>query len=93
MKYSDIIELLLVVVWAAGSLLLAWFVRRRFQAYIYSVVLSVPMIGYSMAVDGPLEMGGIVHVLCCGVYVLPFHYFFQRYRLHRQQRIQQPGQL
>jgi CHASE2 domain-containing sensor protein len=80
MKYSDSIEFVLLGLWAIGSLLLAWFVRRRIYAYAGSVGLSVPAIAYSMVGYGLLPMGGILHALCAGIFVLPFHYFFQRSR-------------
>ena len=83
MTYSSTVQVFLVVLWAVGSLALAWFVRRRFYVYFGSVALSAPFLSYSMVVDGPLEMGGILHALCAGIYVLPFHYFFQRYRKHK----------
>ncbi len=83
MEYSSTVQWLLFGVWAVGSLVFAWFVRRRFYAYFGSVALSAPAIGYSMIGYGFLEMGGILHALCAGVYVLPFHYFFQRSRRKR----------
>ena len=79
-EYSGTVESLLVAFWATFSLVLAWFVRRRFYVYFASVALSAPAIGYSMVGYGYLEMGGIFHALCAGVYSLPFHYFFQRLR-------------
>jgi hypothetical protein len=83
MEYSNTVQWLLLGVWAIGSLLLAWFVRRRFYVYFGSVALSAPTISYSMLGYGFMEMGGILHVLCAGVYALPFHYFFQRSRQRR----------
>ena len=85
MEYSSTVEWFLVGVWAIGPLALAWFVRRRFYVYFGSVGLSAPAIAYSMVGYGLLEMGGILHALCAGVYSLPFHYFFQRFRLRKQQ--------
>jgi CHASE2 domain-containing sensor protein len=84
MEYSSTIEFVLFGLWAVGSLLLAWFVRRRLYAYLGSVGLSAPAIAYSMVGYGMLPMGGILHALLAGVYALPFHYFFQRFRLHKQ---------
>jgi hypothetical protein len=83
MEYSSTVFGVLAAVWAIGSLVLAWFVRRRFFAYFGSVALSAPALGYSMIGYGFLEMGGIIHALSAGVYVLPFHYFFQRLRRRR----------
>jgi hypothetical protein len=83
MEYSGTIEFALFCVWAGGSLLLAWFIRRRLFVYFGSVALSAPAIAYSMVGYGFLEMGGILHALLAGVYVLPFHYFFQRSRAHK----------
>jgi hypothetical protein len=80
MEYSGKIDFALFGLWAIGSLLVAWHVRRRFYAYIDSVMLSIPTIAYSMLGYGLLPMGGIFHALCAGIYVLPFHYFFHRYR-------------
>jgi CHASE2 domain-containing sensor protein len=80
MKYSVTVEFVLFGLWAVGSLLVAWYVRRRFYAYVCSVVLSAPAIAYSMLGYGLLPMGGIIHAFCAGIYVLPFHYFFQRSR-------------
>jgi CHASE2 domain-containing sensor protein len=79
-QYSGTGEFVLIVFWAVGSLLLAWFVRRRFYAYVGSVALSAPAIAYSMVGYGLLPMGGIFHAIIAGLYVLPFHYFFQRSR-------------
>jgi CHASE2 domain-containing sensor protein len=80
MKYSDTIEFILLGLWAIGSLLFAWFIRRRICAYIGSVGLSVPAIAYSIVGYGLLPMSGILHALCAGIFVLPFHCFFQRSR-------------
>ena len=80
MKYFDSVEFLLFGLWAIGSLLLAWHVHRLFLAYFGSVALSAPAIAYSMVGYGLLTMGGIFHALFLGIYVLPFHYIFQRYQ-------------
>ncbi len=85
MKYSDTVEWTLLGVWAVGSLLLAWFVPRRFYVYFGSVGLSVPAIAYSAIGYGLPEMGGVLHALCAGVYALVFQYFFQRFRLRKPQ--------
>ncbi len=84
MEYSDVIQGCLFGVWAIGSLVIAWYVRRRLYAYFGSVALSAPAIGYSMVGYGLLEMGGMLHALCAGIYALPFHYFFQRFRLRKR---------
>ncbi len=83
MEYSGTLEGLLFVVWALGSILLAWFVRRRFYVYSGSVALSAPAIAYSMVGYGFLEMGGVLHALAAGAYALVLHYFFQKFRLRR----------
>ena len=83
MQYSGTVEFGLFGLWAAGSLLLSWLVRRRFYAYAGSVALSAPAIAYSMVGYGLLPMGGILHALIAGVFALPFHYFFQRMRLRQ----------
>ena len=84
MEYSEVIQYCLFGVWAIGSLVVAWNVRRRFYVYFGSVALSAPAIAYSMVGFGFLEMGGILHALCAGIYALPFHYFFQRLRLRKR---------
>jgi alpha-beta hydrolase superfamily lysophospholipase len=78
MEYSETIEITLLCLWAIGSLLCALFVHRRLYAYMSSVALSAPAIAYSMVGYGLLPMGGVLHALCAGIYVLPFHYFFHR---------------
>ena len=83
MRYSATLELILIGFWAIGSLLLAWFVRRRLYAYFGCVALSAPGIAYSMVGYGLLPMGGVVHALAAGIYELPFHYLFQRLRRQR----------
>ena len=80
MTYSRTIQFVLVSIWAIGSLVLAWFVRRRKFVCFGSVALAVPGIAYSTIGYGLLELGGIVHALAAGVYALPCHYFFQRSR-------------
>ena len=70
----------LFLIWGVGSLLLAWFVRRRVYAYVGSVALSIPAIVYSMTGYGLLPMGGIVHAIIAGTCVLPIHYFCHRSR-------------
>lgn len=84
MEYSDTVQTLLYGLWAIGSLLLAWMVRRRFYVYFGSVALSAPAISYSMIGYGFLEMGGILHALAAGMWALPVHYFFQRIRTFRR---------
>jgi hypothetical protein len=39
MEYSDTVNSALFAIWAVGSLLLAWFVRRRLFVYFGSVAL------------------------------------------------------
>jgi len=85
MHYSGTVEFLLFGGWAAGSLVLAWFVRRPFYVYFGSVALSAPMIGYSMVGYGLLPMGGIVHSFCAGFFVLPFYALFQRFRTRKKE--------
>jgi CHASE2 domain-containing sensor protein len=84
MEYSGTVEFMLLGLWAVGSILLAWFLRRRFYAYVGSVTLSAPAIGYSMVGYGLLTMGGILHAFLAGIYALPFHYVFQRLRARKQ---------
>ncbi len=79
MDYSGTIEFLVLAIWMIGSLFLGWYVPRLFYAYIGSVVLSAPLIGYSMVRYGLLPMGGILHALCAGIYVLPIHFICHRY--------------
>jgi hypothetical protein len=86
MDYSSAVLGILSAFWAVGSLALAWFVRRRFYAYFGSVALSAPAIAYSMVGHGLLEIGGILHSLVVGLYALPFHYFFQRFRVRKNGR-------
>ncbi len=88
MEYSGTIEFVLFGLWVGGSLLLAWFVPSRFYVYFGSVALVAPAISYSMIGDGLMEGGGIVHALCAGVYALPFHYFFQRFRAYRRRKME-----
>jgi hypothetical protein len=83
MEYSSTFEFLLFVIWAFGSLLLSWFARRLFYVYCGSVALSAPMIGSSMVGYGLLPMGGIIHGLCAGLLLLPFHFLVQRFRTRR----------
>ena len=85
MEYSGTVDLLLFVLWAVASLLLAWFVRRLFYVYLGSVALSAPMIGYSMVGYGLLPMGGLIHALCAGIYVLPFYFLFQRFQKQKRE--------
>jgi hypothetical protein len=75
--YSDTILHALACFWAVGSLVLARFVQRRSYAYWASVGLAVPGLAYSMLGHGLVEMGGIVHALAAGLYVLPFHFLFR----------------
>jgi CHASE2 domain-containing sensor protein len=83
MTYSSTLEIFLVVLWAVVSLVLAWFVRRKFYVYLGSVAFSAPMIGYSMVGYGLLPMGGIIHGFCAGLFVLPFYFLFQRLRMRK----------
>jgi CHASE2 domain-containing sensor protein len=87
MNYSNLVQFVLFGLWAVGSLLLAWFVRRRFYVYFGSVALVAPAISYAMLQAGLAESGGILQALCAGVYPLGFHYYFQRYQTKRRQRM------
>lgn len=78
----------LLGLWAGVSLLLAWFVRRRFFAYFGAVAVAAPVLAYASVGPGSMESGGILQALCAGIYVLPFHYCFQRLRNHRRQKIE-----
>jgi hypothetical protein len=82
-SYSSAMLAILSVAWLFGSLVLAWFEPRRGFVYFGSVALSAPGISYSMLGYGLLIMGGFLQALCAGVYVLPFHYWFQRSRARR----------
>ena len=80
MPYSNAVQVILIGLWAAGSLVLAWRVSHRSYAYFGSVAMAVPAIAYAMLGYGLLEMGGILHALAAGLYVLPFHFLFHRRR-------------
>ena len=56
------------------------------RLYLASVGLAVPGLVYSMLGHGLLEMGGIAHALVAGLYVLPFHLLFRRYKERSQDR-------
>ena len=88
MEYSGTVMFVLFGLWAIASLLLAWFVRRRFYAYCGCVAIAAPVIAYASLGPGSMESGGIVQALCAGIYVLPFHYFFQRFRSYRRQKME-----
>jgi membrane protein implicated in regulation of membrane protease activity len=88
MEYSEAVMWVLWGLWVGLSLLLAWFVRRRFFAYFGAVAVAAPVIAYASLGLGSMESGGILQALCAGVYVLPFHYYFQRLRNHRRQKIE-----
>jgi hypothetical protein len=68
----------LIVLWAVGSLLGCWFIRKRSLAYLASTGLAAPGIAYSMVGYGILEFGGILHAMAAGLYALPFHFLFHR---------------
>jgi ABC-type thiamin/hydroxymethylpyrimidine transport system permease subunit len=87
-EYSGTVMFVLFGLWAVASLLLAWFVRRRFYACFGSVAMAAPVIAYASLGPGSMESGGIIQALCAGIYVLPFHYFFQRLRSHRRQKME-----
>lgn len=85
MEYSNTAQWVLWGVWAVGSLALAWSIHRPFYIYFGSVGLSAPAIGYSMVGYGLVEMGGIIHALCAGMFAVLFHFIFQRFKSGRQQ--------
>lgn len=78
MKYSTAIQFALLAFWFVGSIAVARFIHRRLCAYFGSVGLFVPAVAYSLYEYGALEMGGILHALVAGLYVLPFHFYFHR---------------
>jgi hypothetical protein len=50
-------------------------VRRALFAFLLGVLFTAAFVGYCMCYQGPVEMGGIVHALCGGVYgVLAFQF-------------------
>ena len=84
-EFSPVILAFLAVVWGFGSLVLAWFEPRPQFVYFGSIALATPAISYSMLGYGLLEMGGILHAICAGLFALPFHHLFKRSRaLSRQ---------
>ena len=76
----------LLGLWAGVSFLIAWFVRRRLFAYFGAVAVAVPVIAYASLGPGSMESGGVLQTLCTGIYVLPFHYYFQRFRNYRRRK-------
>ena len=59
-------------------------VRRALFAFVLGVLFTAGFVGYCMYYQGPVEMGGIIHALCGGVYgVLAFHFIrWLRSRFH-----------
>ena len=70
--------------WAIGSLVLDWFERRLFFAYLGSVALAAPGISYSMLGYGGLEMAGWFHAFAVGLWSLPFYFIFRQVRARKQ---------
>jgi hypothetical protein len=89
MEHFAALQIALLLFWAGGSLVGCWFINRRLWAYFMSVTLSVPAIAYSMLGYGFLEFGGVLHALVAGVYALPIHFVFQRYRRNRDKQLKE----
>jgi hypothetical protein len=83
-EYSSAILALLAAAWAFGSLILVSFEPRGRLVYFGAVALSAPAISYSMLGHGLLIMGGFLHALSVGVYVLAVHFWFQSFRESRR---------
>jgi hypothetical protein len=86
MEYSETVMWVLLGLWAGVSLLIAWFVRRRFFAYFGAVAVAAPVLAYASLGPGSMESGGVLQALCAGFYVLPCHYYFKRFRNYRRQK-------
>jgi hypothetical protein len=69
--------------WFFAAFLLSWFCKKAWHVYLGSAVLFIPAIAYDMYLEGPVEMGGIVHVLCAGIYPLGLFYFLRWIRKNR----------
>jgi len=82
-SYVEAVTIALLIGWAIGSLLVAWFEPRLLCMYWGSVALAAPAISYSMLGHGIPEMGGLLHPLMAGIYAVPFWYLFRRIRNRR----------
>ncbi len=75
-------EVLLYIVWGATSGVLAWKLASPLKVYVVSALLfSVPCF-YTQHVHGFLEMGGLFHIACAGLY--PVGLFYIRRWLRRR---------
>ncbi|MDB6128924.1 MAG: hypothetical protein JWM04_31 [Verrucomicrobiales bacterium] len=67
-------EALLYIIWVVTSCLLAWRLATPSKVYAASALaFSVPCF-YTQHVHGFLEMGGLFHIACAGVYPVGLFY-------------------
>ncbi len=73
-----------LAIWAIAAFALSWFCKKAWKVYWGSVILSIPVIAFSIYLEGPIEMGGIVHTLCAGIYPLGLFYLLRWIRSSRK---------
>lgn len=74
---ADWLELILIVGWFLGTLVVSFFVRRARVAFGLSALLFIPEIAYTIFKIGSIEMLGIVHLICAGLYGLVMFYLIR----------------
>ena len=61
-------------------------VRRVLFAFLLGILFTAAFVGCCMYYQGPVEMGGIIHALCGGLYGVLMFYFF-RWLRSRSRRV------
>lgn len=69
-------EMLCYISWVVTCVIIAWKFKHPMYVYIISTILAGIPIIYSQQVHGILEVGGLFHILCAGLYPLGLHYLF-----------------
>jgi len=77
---SDPIDLIAFITWVVLSVVFAWRFKKPRHVFFVSAGLATIGIALSTYRQGPLDGGGIIHIICAGLIAVVFFYAFKAIR-------------
>jgi CHASE2 domain-containing sensor protein len=77
---SDLIDLIAFITWVVLSVIFAWRFKKPRHVFFVSAGLATVGIALTTYRQGPLDGGGIIHIICAGLIGVAFFYAFKAIR-------------
>ena len=77
-KYA--LESVMLIAWVILALVFAFKLKRPRIVFLANAATAALIVVITMIRHGPLIMGGVIHVLCCGFYGIVLFYLVKAVR-------------